>query len=61
MELKLFNSNTGFSVFTDPLGLHLGNPLGLLLCSSLWSQSDFVCYPVLNGHATSSGWSTMQL
>lgn len=39
--------------FTDPLGLHLGNPLGLLRGPSHWDQiSDFVRYPLLNGQAT---------
>jgi hypothetical protein len=38
---------------TDPLGLHLGNPLGLLRGPSQWDQiSDFVRYPVLAGNAT---------
>ncbi|HAR41097.1 MAG TPA: hypothetical protein DCS07_00435 [Bdellovibrionales bacterium] len=36
---------------TDSLGLHLGNPLGLMRGSSLWHQiSDFVRYPIINGH-----------
>jgi 4-amino-4-deoxy-L-arabinose transferase-like glycosyltransferase len=39
--------------FTDPLGLHLGNPLGLLRGLSNWEQiSDFVRYPVIYGQAT---------
>lgn len=39
--------------FTDPLGLHLGNPLGILRGNSHWDQiSDFVRYPILFGHAT---------
>jgi hypothetical protein len=39
--------------FTNPTGLHLGNPLGLLRGTSNWQQiSDFVRYPILNGHAT---------
>jgi hypothetical protein len=39
--------------FTDPLGLHLGNPLGLLRGPSHWNQiSDFIRYPVVAGHAT---------
>ena len=38
---------------TDSLGLHLGNPLGLMRGSSLWHQiSDFVRYPLINGHAS---------
>jgi hypothetical protein len=38
---------------TDPLGLHLGNPLGLLRGQTLWSQiSDFVRYPLVAGHPT---------
>jgi hypothetical protein len=38
---------------SNPLGLHLGNPLGLLRGQSTWAQiSDFVRYPVLDGHAT---------
>lgn len=38
---------------TDSLGLHLGNPLGLLRGPSHWDQlSDFVRYPVVSGHAT---------
>jgi hypothetical protein len=39
--------------FTDPTGLHLGNPLGLLRGESNWAQiSDFVRYPLWEGHAT---------
>ncbi len=39
--------------FTDPLGLHLGNPLGLLRGSSNWTQiSDFVRYPIVAGRST---------
>lgn len=39
--------------FTDPTGLHLGNPLGLLRGPSNWDQiSDFVRYPIIGGHAT---------
>lgn len=39
--------------FTDPLGLHLGNPVGLLRGESNWAQiSDFVRYPLVSGHAT---------
>lgn len=38
---------------TDPTGLTLGNPLGLLRGSSNWAQiSDFVRYPLWNGNAT---------
>lgn len=38
---------------SDPLGLHLGNPLGLLHGNSHWSQlSDFLKYPLIQGHAT---------
>jgi hypothetical protein len=38
---------------TNPWGLHLGNPLGLLRGNSAWSQiSDFVRYPLWNGQAT---------
>lgn len=38
---------------TDPTGLHLGNPLGLLRGSSNWTQiSDFARYPLLGGSAT---------
>jgi hypothetical protein len=38
---------------TNPLGLHLGNPLGLLRGQTTWAQiSDFVRYPVIQGHAT---------
>ena len=38
---------------TDALGLHLGNPLGLLRGNSNWAQiSDFVRYPLLGGSAT---------
>lgn len=38
---------------TDPTGLHLGNPLGLLRGPSHWHQiSDFVRYPVISGQAT---------
>lgn len=39
--------------FTDPLGLHLGNPLGLLRGQTNWEQiSDFVRYPILLGYPT---------
>jgi hypothetical protein len=38
---------------TNPTGLHLGNPLGLLRGPSNWNQiSDFVRYPVIGGRAT---------
>ncbi|MBI2712427.1 MAG: hypothetical protein HYX41_06185 [Bdellovibrio sp.] len=38
---------------TDPTGLTLGNPLGLLRGSSNWAQiSDFVRYPLVSGHAS---------
>ena len=38
---------------TNPTGLHLGNPLGLLRGPSNWDQiSDFVRYPLVGGHAT---------
>ncbi|MEO5971132.1 MAG: hypothetical protein ABIQ95_14480 [Bdellovibrionia bacterium] len=38
---------------TDPLGLHLGNPLGLLRGPSQWDQiSDFVRYPIIAGVPT---------
>ncbi len=38
---------------TDPLGLHLGNPLGVLRGPSQWDQiSDFVRYPVIAGIPT---------
>lgn len=38
---------------TDPLGLHVGNALGLHRGGSLWAQiSDFVRYPMVAGHAT---------
>jgi hypothetical protein len=38
---------------TDSLGLHLGNPLGLLRGQSTWAQiSDFVRYPILGGQPT---------
>ena len=38
---------------TNPLGLHLGNPLGLLRGPSQWDQiSDFVRYPLIEGQAT---------
>jgi hypothetical protein len=38
---------------TDPLGLTLSNPLGLLRGNSIFSQiSDFIRYPVIAGHAT---------
>ncbi len=38
---------------TDPLGLHLGNPLGLLRGESNWAQiSDFVRYPLFGGQGT---------
>lgn len=38
---------------TDPLGLHLGNPLGILRGPTGWDQiSDFVRYPLVGGHAT---------
>ena len=36
---------------TDPTGLHLGNPLGLLRGNSNWDQiSDFIRYPLIQGH-----------
>jgi hypothetical protein len=39
--------------FTDPTGLHLGNPLGLLRGQSNFTQiSDFIRYPIIQGHAT---------
>lgn len=44
-----------FFVFwiSDPLGIHLGNPLGLLRGPTAWNQiSDFVRYPLLGGSAT---------
>ena len=38
---------------TDPTGLHLGNPLGLLRGPTLWNQiSDFARYPIIANHAT---------
>lgn len=38
---------------SDPLGLHLGNPLGLLRGESNFAQlSDFIRYPLIAGHAT---------
>jgi hypothetical protein len=38
---------------TNALGLHLGNPLGLLRGGSLWAQiSDFVRYPLIDGRPT---------
>lgn len=38
---------------TDPLGLALGNPLGLLRGNSIFAQiSDFVRYPIVAGHPT---------
>jgi hypothetical protein len=38
---------------TDPLGLHLGNPLGLLRGPSQWDQiSDFIRYPLVSGTPT---------
>ena len=38
---------------TDAVGLHLGNPLGLLRGNSTWAQlSDFVRYPLLDGGPT---------
>jgi len=38
---------------TDALGLHLGNPLGLLRGQSNFAQiSDFIRYPLINGQAT---------
>jgi len=38
---------------TNPTGLTLGNPLGLLRGESFWAQiSDFVRYPLLGGYAT---------
>ncbi len=38
---------------TDPTGLHLGNPLGLLHGNSTFAQlSDFIRYPILSGHPT---------
>jgi hypothetical protein len=38
---------------TDGIGLHLGNPLGVLRGNSHWDQlSDFVRYPLIQGHAT---------
>lgn len=39
--------------FSDALGFHLGNPLGLLRGNSHWAQiSDFIRYPLISGHAT---------
>ncbi|MDR3607926.1 MAG: hypothetical protein P4M08_11180 [Oligoflexia bacterium] len=38
---------------TDALGLHLGNPLGLLLGGSIYTQiSHFARYPIIGGYAT---------
>lgn len=38
---------------TDPLGLHLGNPIGVQRGPSQWDQiSDFARYPLLFGQAT---------
>lgn len=38
---------------TDPLGLHLGNPLGILRGNSHLAQlSDFLRYPLVGGRAT---------
>jgi hypothetical protein len=38
---------------TNPTGLHLGNPLGILRGNSHWAQiSDFIRYPVIAGQAT---------
>jgi hypothetical protein len=38
---------------TNPLGLHLGNPLGILRGPTGWDQiSDFVRYPLIAGQAT---------
>jgi hypothetical protein len=38
---------------TDPLGLHLGNPLGVLRGNSIVQQlADFARYPILAGHPT---------
>ena len=38
---------------TNLLGIHLGNPLGLLRGQTTWAQiSDFVRYPILGGQAT---------
>jgi hypothetical protein len=38
---------------TDSVGLHLGNPLGLLRGGSVFAQiSDFVRYPIINEHPT---------
>lgn len=37
---------------TDALGLHLGNPLGLLRGPQLSQISDFIRYPILFEHAT---------
>ncbi|MGK5081776.1 hypothetical protein WDW37_00600 [Bdellovibrionota bacterium FG-1] len=38
---------------TNPLGLHLGNPLGLLRGQTTWAQiSDFVRYPLIGGVPT---------
>jgi hypothetical protein len=54
-------SQLKFFVFwlSDPLGLHLGNALGLLRGNSNWAQlADFVRYPIISGHATYlSGWA----
>ncbi len=37
---------------TDPLGLHLGNPLGLLRGSGLAQIEDFIRYPIVGGVPT---------
>ncbi len=38
---------------SNPFGLHLGNPLGLLLGNSHFEQlSDFIRYPLFNGHSS---------
>ena len=38
---------------SDPLGFHIGNPIGLLRGNSHWAQlSDFVRYPLAGGQPT---------
>ncbi len=39
--------------FSNPIGFHLGNPLGLLRGQSTWAQlSDFLRYPLILDHAS---------
>jgi hypothetical protein len=58
-DTKVFGLNEAMQLkywvfwLTDPFGLHLGNALGVLNGNGIMQQlSDFIRYPLINGHAT---------